>query len=674
MSDPAANSAAPLRPWLTAAALVAATYFYFLLFAEFALLELAAPLAASPSDLRVLMGALGAGGIAGSLLGAAVFRTAHAAPLLAWTLRVCAIAALLAPFARDRISFFAVSGAVGLSLGALTVFLASSLRALAGPGRLGLCAGLGTGLAYAACNLPALFAAAPRTQALAAAVVAVLASFAAARTRPQFAAPPPTPDTTGLGAARWVVLLAALVWMDSAAFYIIQHTDHLRAATWAGAWTLYGNSATHLGAAVLVGLVLDRGARARTLVVAFAALAAACLALNGTLPFPALAAILYTAGVSVYSVVLVHYPAHAARPWLAGAVFAVAGWIGSALGIGMAQDLARIPNAFVVAAAPAHGAPLPWRRHGSARSLPSALAPALLVFLLAAPLLPAAAAAADPGAAIARGREVYIAEGCLHCHSQYVRPRVAADLERWGPAATLEAVLAAPPPLLGNRRQGPDLANVGLRRSAEWHRLHLLAPRDLAPGSRMPTYAHLFAPGDERGDALVAYLASLGASARGERDAFIARWQPAVPFPPPAAPSPSTASRSPVAAAVAPSTPAAPTVSLSATETHRLFARTCAPCHGPTGRGDGPVAARLALPPPDWPAPGWRRLAATPAAERDLAAARIIKFGLPGTPMPGHEALPDSAVVALVAHVRSLQKPAPAPTLADLGRPVSPRR
>lgn len=667
MSDRAATATAPLPAWLTAAALVAATYFYFLLFAEFALLALAAPLAASPADLRVLMSALGAGGIAGSLLGAAVFRPARVAPQLAWTLRACALTALLAPFARDRVSFLAVGAAVGLSLGALTVFLATSLRALAGPRRLGLCAGLGTGLAYAACNLPVLFLAAPRTQALAAAVVAALASVAAARVTPRFAAPAPTPDTTGPGAARWIVLLAALVWMDSAAFYIIQHTEQLRAATWAGAWTLYGNSATHLGAALLVGLALDRGARTRPLVVAFGALAAACLALNGTLPAPALAAILYTAGVSVYSVVLVHYPAHAARPWLAGAVFAVAGWIGSALGIGMAQDLARIPNAFVAAAALALGVALLWRRLGSAHPPAAVLAPALLVVLVAVPSLPAAVPPAVPvpptapdaaAATIARGREVYIAEGCLHCHSHYIRPRVAADVERWGPPATLEAVLAAPPPLLGNRRQGPDLANLGLRRSAEWNRLHLLAPRALAPGSRMPAYAHLFAPGDDRGDALVAYLMSLGASARAERDAFIARWQPAVPFPPPAAPS-STA-------------PAAP-ASLSAADTHRLFLRTCAPCHGPAGRGDGPVAAQLSLPPPDWPATGWRRLAATPPAERDLAAARIIKFGLPGTSMPGHEALPDAAVVALVDYLRHLQPAPPAPAFAALVTRALPR-
>ncbi len=638
MSERAPAPPASPPPWRRAAALVAATYFYFLLFAEFALLELAAPLAASPADLTLLMGALGAGGIAGSVLGAALHRADRADILLPWALRACALAALVAPFAHNRLLLLAVSAAVGLSLGALTVLLAASLRALAGAERLGFCAGLGTGVAYAACNLPVIFTAPPSVQALAAAAVTAAASFAVPRTSPG-PTPPTAPDTVGFGALRWIVLLGALVWMDSAAFYIIQHTDHLRAATWAGAWTLGGNSLTHLVAALLVGYALDRGARAGPVVVAFVALAAACLTLNGTLPGPGLAAVLYTAGVSVYSVVLVHYPAAAARPRLAGAVYAIAGWAGSALGIGMARDLARIPNTFVIAAALVLGAALAWRNRAAARTLSALAAPAVLALFLAAPPL-GAAPAASPAAAdpLARGREVYIAEGCLHCHSQYVRPRVDADVERWGPAATLEAVLAAPPPLLGNRRQGPDLANVGLRRSPEWNRLHLLAPRELSPGSRMPTYAHLFAPGDDRGDALVAYLASLGASARAERDALIARWQPVVPA----------------------------SAGLSPGETARIFVRTCAPCHGTGGRGDGPVASRLALPPPNWTVSGWRRLAATPDAARDLAAARLVKFGLPGTAMPGHEALPDATIVALVRHIRGFQPVAPPPTLAAL--------
>lgn len=108
-----------------------------------------------------------------------------------------------------------------------------------------------------------------------------------------------------------------------------------------------------------------------------------------------------------------------------------------------------------------------------------------------------------------RGRAVYIAEGCIHCHSQYVRPGTP-DEDRWGPSHPLQEVEQQSPPLIGNRRQGPDLQNVGTRRPAEWLRVQLQFPRLVMPGSRMPSYAHLFnpQPGND-GEALVAYLLSL---------------------------------------------------------------------------------------------------------------------------------------------------------------------
>ena len=130
--------------------------------------------------------------------------------------------------------------------------------------------------------------------------------------------------------------------------------------------------------------------------------------------------------------------------------------------------------------------------------------------LLLLGLLPAAAVYAQDPALIRRGREVYIAEGCIHCHSQYVRPGTA-DEDRWGPARPLPEIERQRPPLFGNRRQGPDLQNVGARRTAEWQRLHLQSPRAVTPGSRMPSYAHLFGSGPASdGEALLAYLASLG--------------------------------------------------------------------------------------------------------------------------------------------------------------------
>ncbi|MBX3737175.1 MAG: cytochrome c [Candidatus Didemnitutus sp.] len=240
-----------------------------------------------------------------------------------------------------------------------------------------------------------------------------------------------------------------------------------------------------------------------------------------------------------------------------------------------------------------------------------------------AALLAARGRAAD--AWTERGREVYIREGCIHCHSQYVRPHAPLDIERWGPATPLAQLLQQRPPLPGNRRQGPDLANVGNRRTAEWNRLHLQAPRTISPGSRMPSYAHLFAGEDSDGEALVAYLSSLGADTIPERLAQRAAWR---------LPSSTTALERPKAAA--------------------LFAELCAHCHGDTGRGDGPLAARLSVRPPDWGAGAWRHLA--PGADVELELARIIKFGLPGSPMAGHEYLRDGEILGLARVVRSWQE------------------
>jgi len=128
--------------------------------------------------------------------------------------------------------------------------------------------------------------------------------------------------------------------------------------------------------------------------------------------------------------------------------------------------------------------------------------------LFAALALALVGVASAQEALVRRGREVYIAEGCIHCHSQYVRPDTD-DGVWWGPVRPLQELERQHPPLFGNRRQGPDLLNVGSRRPAEWLRLQLESPRIAMPGSRMPSYAHLFRDGRKDGEALLAYLLSL---------------------------------------------------------------------------------------------------------------------------------------------------------------------
>jgi cytochrome c oxidase cbb3-type subunit II len=88
------------------------------------------------------------------------------------------------------------------------------------------------------------------------------------------------------------------------------------------------------------------------------------------------------------------------------------------------------------------------------------------------------------------GRDIYIREGCYNCHSQMVRP-FRAEVERYGPYSVAGEFVYDRPFQWGSKRTGPDLHRVGGRYSDEWHRLHLLNPRDLVPESNMPAYRWL---------------------------------------------------------------------------------------------------------------------------------------------------------------------------------------
>lgn len=88
------------------------------------------------------------------------------------------------------------------------------------------------------------------------------------------------------------------------------------------------------------------------------------------------------------------------------------------------------------------------------------------------------------------GRDVYVKEGCYNCHSQMVRPFVSESL-RYGPASVAGESVYDRPFQWGSKRTGPDLARVGGRYTDEWHRLHLMNPRDLVPESNMPGFPWL---------------------------------------------------------------------------------------------------------------------------------------------------------------------------------------
>jgi len=603
----------PLYQPARAVAALAASYIYFLLFAEFAFLELARQREGSGPPLRMIMSLLGFGGLVGSGLSAWVQRRGGWTYALQLGFLSCGAAALCSLLPSNA-AVLGAAGWIGVSAGWLTVELATRLESFTGPARLGWVCGLGTGFAYAFSNLPMVFTASPRTQAWVSAAIVVLGALIAPKIhRPQVSAP----SGGNRGAVFVVLLFLGLVWLDSGAFYIIQHTGALKAGTWGEDFTLLTNAAVHAGAALIAGKFLDAGRPKLVIAVAALLLVTACWEIHYSDRTRYFTAVFYTAGVSLYSTALVWFPARAARPGFTAALFALAGWCGSALGVGMAQDRHDVPVGVTIACAALVAFSL-------VRASPTAVKVLTVVAIL---LIPRALAGAglDP-ATIEEGRRVYIAEGCIYCHSQFLRPRVARDSEQWGPGATSLAQRKEQPPLVGTRRQGPDLSNVGNRRSAEWQRWHLFQPSFLVPNSRMPSYAHLFRDQDRRGDALVAYLCSLGADSAAERAARVQQWKPA------------------------------PTARPDFRAGQALFSELCAMCHGPKGEGDGWLGVKLTVRPPNFHLGSWKHLR-NDDPERPLQVSRIIKYGLPGTSMPGHEYLSDDEVVALAAYVAQLHLP-----------------
>jgi hypothetical protein len=116
--------------------------------------------------------------------------------------------------------------------------------------------------------------------------------------------------------------------------------------------------------------------------------------------------------------------------------------------------------------------------------------------------------------ALKLGRDVYIAEGCWHCHSQFVRPVSNEDV-RFGPVATAaeyqnEMQL---PQLLGTRRVGPDLSREWNKRSTDWHVAHFFEPTWVVPTSVMPNYRWFYNENEEpneKGIGIITYVMWLG--------------------------------------------------------------------------------------------------------------------------------------------------------------------
>lgn len=695
-------------------ALVAITYVYFLIFAQFAFLSRIGEAGVEGASLKVVMGAMALGGILLSLLTPRVLQKIAPVMRLRVAFAVSGAAAVLSLLPLSVATAAVVAFLIGAGLGLLTVTLVTHLRLWTGERHGVLKAGLGTGLGYFVCNVPAVFTASPAHQAALAAVLCVVGiamTFGARNVEvevgweyPSGAKAPASRQLFGTtevvplhtleheqmdGAAyspaaasgdamegrpfhrlvhdqtdavarahltaggetnrgaffhpsnsegdleagskksggevsfpRALVSFAALVWLDSAAFYVIQHVPELKAGTWMGSAHLWTNGGLHLSAAIIAGFLLERRRVNWVLAGAVGALAFACV----LLAHPALvlsASLFYPVGVSLYSVALVAYPSflsdartHAERGRQAGWLYAIAGWVGSAMGIGMGQNLGHVPLAFALAAATVVLLPaVPGLALARGREF-AVMSVAFGAAYLLGRALPESSSR-NPSGPVARGRQVYISEGCIHCHSQYVRPHTP-DVLMWGPTETLEELHAQRPPLIGNRRQGPDLAEVGARRSPLWLKAHLMDPAEVSGGSIMPSFAFLFQ--DQRGNDLVAYLASLHGDDAQKHIEAAAHWQ----------------------------LPPSEFDHAKPEEGRRLYARFCATCHDAHGATRERWASSFKDVPTNLSSGPFKYVPVTESrAARLERMARITKFGIPQTDMPGHEYLSNEQVASL---------------------------
>jgi cytochrome c oxidase cbb3-type subunit I/II len=88
------------------------------------------------------------------------------------------------------------------------------------------------------------------------------------------------------------------------------------------------------------------------------------------------------------------------------------------------------------------------------------------------------------------GRDLYVKEGCYNCHTQMIRP-LRFETARYGEYSKSGEFVYDHPFQWGSKRTGPDLAREGGLRSNNWHYQHLIAPKDISPGSIMPAYTCL---------------------------------------------------------------------------------------------------------------------------------------------------------------------------------------
>jgi cytochrome c oxidase cbb3-type subunit 2 len=89
------------------------------------------------------------------------------------------------------------------------------------------------------------------------------------------------------------------------------------------------------------------------------------------------------------------------------------------------------------------------------------------------------------------GKNVYMKDNCMACHSQLIRP-FKSETDRYGPYSLSGEYAYDRPFQWGSKRTGPDLHRIGNYRTTDWHENHMMDPLQVVPGSIMPAYKHQF--------------------------------------------------------------------------------------------------------------------------------------------------------------------------------------
>lgn len=263
-----------------------------------------------------------------------------------------------------------------------------------------------------------------------------------------------------------------------------------------------------------------------------------------------------------------------------------------------------------------------------------------------------------------RGRQIYIRDGCWHCHSQYIRP-VTGESFRWGPVSQIGESAHDRPHLFSTRRIGPDLSRVGRKYADDWHVAHLWNPSEVVHDSIMPRFPWLFELGQgkappqltEDGRALVAYLQRLGTS--------IGDWRAG-----------SLSTRMSGAASL-PGNPQAREEVLSLGK--EVYERRCAGCHGTKGDGKGPSADFLNPRPRDFTTGlfKFRSTAGKDSLPTDADLYVTLTHGLWGTSMPSWQEISDRQRWAVVHYLKTFsdrwgKEPAGQPVSVPSEAPATP--